>query len=63
MGKMKMLVMMTTMMMTIVDDDADYNAEKERERNERIKQMVEENFQNLYGYVEEIWYKNIYNIE
>lgn len=39
------------------DDDADYNAEKERERNERIKQMVEENFQNLYGYVEEIWYK------
>ncbi|KAL6451151.1 BUD2 GTPase activating protein BUD2 [Candida maltosa Xu316] len=38
-------------------DDDDDDDEKERERNERIKNMIEENYANLYQYVEEIWHK------
>ena len=44
------------------DDDGDgngngYDSEMGREKEERIKRMVEDNYQNLYGYAEEIWHK------
>lgn len=38
-------------------DDDEYDSDKERQRNERIKQIVDQNYQNLLGYVEEIWHK------
>ncbi|KAG5418632.1 BUD2 [Candida metapsilosis] len=43
------------------DDSSDggYDSDFERERDERVKQMVEENYHNLLGYAEEIW-KKIY---
>ncbi|KAI5968002.1 BUD2 [Candida margitis] len=37
--------------------DDEYNSDLEREKDERVKQMVEENYQNLLGYAEEIWHK------
>lgn len=39
------------------DEESDLDSDEEEEREERIKQVVEENFQNLYGYTEEIWQK------
>ena len=37
--------------------DGEYDSDLEREKDERVKQMVEENYQNLLGYAEEIWHK------
>ncbi|ODV81590.1 GTPase-activating protein [Suhomyces tanzawaensis NRRL Y-17324] len=44
------------------DDDSNsdsdgYDSDVERERDQKIKSMVEENFNNLYEYAEEIWHK------
>lgn len=40
------------------DDDSDgYDSDVEKERETKIKSMVEENFNNLYHYAEEIWNK------
>lgn len=45
------------------DDDSDnsdassVDSELERERDARVKAMVNENFNNLYNYAEEIWHK------
>ncbi|KAG7195862.1 uncharacterized protein KQ657_002247 [Scheffersomyces spartinae] len=36
-------------------DSDEYDSDEEREKDEVVKQMVEENFQNLYGYAEEFW--------
>ncbi|CCG24201.1 Bud2 GTPase activating protein (GAP) for Rsr1p [Candida orthopsilosis Co 90-125] len=37
--------------------DGEYDSDLEREKDERVKQMVEENYQNLLRYAEEIWHK------
>lgn len=39
------------------DSDEDYDSDAERERDQKVKDMLEENFQNLYGYAEELWLK------
>lgn len=42
------------------DDDSDassVDSELERQRDTRVKQMVDSNFNNLYNYAEEIWHK------
>ncbi|KAI3404888.2 BUD2 [Candida oxycetoniae] len=41
----------------VASDDDGYNSALEREKDEHIKQVVEENYKNLYGYAEEIWHK------
>lgn len=37
------------------DSDEDYDSDEEREREQRVKDVIEENFKNLYDYAEEIW--------
>ncbi|CAK9435307.1 uncharacterized protein LODBEIA_P57280 [Lodderomyces beijingensis] len=39
------------------DEEDDSEEEDSNERDERVKQMVENNFQNLYAYAEELWHK------
>lgn len=39
------------------DDDEGYDSDVERKRDQKIQAMVEQNFQNLYDYAEEIWNK------
>lgn len=39
------------------EDDEGYDSDVERKRGQKIKGMVEQNFNNLYGYAEEIWNK------
>ncbi|KAI5964074.1 BUD2 [Candida pseudojiufengensis] len=41
----------------IESSDEEYDSDLEKSKNESIKLMVEENFQNLYEYIEEIWNK------
>lgn len=38
-----------------VDSEEDYDSDTERDREQLVKDTIEENFQNLYSYTEEIW--------
>ncbi|KAK6458766.1 GTPase-activating protein [Scheffersomyces xylosifermentans] len=39
------------------DDESIYDESTAKDRHELVQQMVEENFQNLYNYAEEVWDK------
>lgn len=38
-------------------DEDDYDSDEEAERDQKIKNMVDANFENLYNYAEMIWHK------
>lgn len=40
-----------------IDSDDEYDSDAEKELEGRVQEIVEENFQNLYSYTEEIWAK------
>lgn len=40
-----------------VDSDEDYDSDAEKELENKVQEIVEENFRNLYAYTEEIWEK------
>lgn len=39
------------------DSEDEYDSDEEIELDKKVKSMVEENYQNLYNYAEEIWHK------
>ncbi|CUM68338.1 uncharacterized protein PRCAT00006060001 [Priceomyces carsonii] len=40
-----------------LDSDEEYSSDEDLEREAKVKEMTEQNFENLYGYAEEIWNK------